>query len=117
MKDLYIFVAGGRGIIVSNNVELGQKDKYITTPAAKPYPYEYVHDELGYNFPMPNIYAALLLEQLEKLEESRSAKAKIYHQCNDFFTRTDRQIDLIPISKARLSPKELLADVNNIRKL
>jgi len=95
-----IITAGGGGIIVSNDVELGEQAKYLTTTAKKPHPYEYFHDELGYNFRMPNINAALLLAQMEKLEEYRSAKAKVYEQYNEFFNGADSQIDLMPIPES-----------------
>lgn len=90
-----IITAGGGGIIVSNDLELGQKAKYLTTTAKKPHPYEYFHDELGYNYRMPNVNAALLLAQMEQLEEHRLAKAEVYNQYREFFTKTD--IELMPI--------------------
>jgi perosamine synthetase len=73
-----IITAGGGGLIVSNNIELGNWAKHLTTTAKKPHSYEYYHDELGYNFRMPNVNAALLLAQFEKLEYYRSQKAKVY---------------------------------------
>lgn len=63
-----IVTSGGGGAIVSNDLELAVKAKYLTTTAKVPHPYEYVHDELGYNFRMPNINAALICAQLEQLE-------------------------------------------------
>lgn len=73
-----IITSGGGGLIVTNDQVLGQKAKYLTTTAKKPHPYEYYHDELGYNFRMPNLNAALLLAQFEKLEEYRSSKALVF---------------------------------------
>lgn len=95
-----IITAGGGGIVVSNDVELGQQAKYLTTTAKRPHPYEYFHDELGYNYRMPNINAALLLAQMEKLEEFRLAKANVYEQYHEFFTRNDSQINLMPIPES-----------------
>lgn len=63
-----IVTSGGGGAIVSNDLELATKAKYLTTTAKVPHPYEYVHDELGYNFRMPNINAALICAQLEQLD-------------------------------------------------
>lgn len=63
-----IVTSGGGGAIVSNDLELAAKAKYLTTTAKVPHPYEYVHDELGYNFRMPNINAALICAQLEQLD-------------------------------------------------
>lgn len=73
-----IITSGGGGLIVTNDEELGKKAKYLTTTAKKPHSYEYYHDELGYNFRMPNLNAALLLAQFENLEEYRAAKANVF---------------------------------------
>lgn len=63
-----IVTCGGGGAIVTNDQILGEKGKYLTTTAKIPHPYEYVHDELGYNFRMPNLNAALACAQLEQLD-------------------------------------------------
>lgn len=63
-----IVTCGGGGAIVTNNIQLGEKGKYLTTTAKIPHPYEYVHDELGYNYRMPNLNAALACAQLERLD-------------------------------------------------
>ncbi len=62
-----VVTSGGGGAIVTNNPELGIRAKYLTTTAKKPHPYEFFHDELGYNFRMPNLNAALACAQLESL--------------------------------------------------
>ena len=95
-----IITAGGGGIIVSNDAYLGQQAKYLTTTAKKPHPYEYFHDELGYNFRMPNINAALLLAQMEKLESYRLAKANVYKQYHEFFSKVYKKIELMPIPES-----------------
>jgi perosamine synthetase len=95
-----IITAGGGGIIVSNHPELGDQAKYLTTTAKKPHPYEYFHDELGYNFRMPNVNAALLLAQMEKLEDYRLAKAEVYERYYEFFTGRDKAIELMPIPES-----------------
>lgn len=63
-----IVTCGGGGAIVTNDQVLGEKGKYLTTTAKIPHPYEYVHDELGYNFRLPNLNAALACAQLEQLD-------------------------------------------------
>ena len=92
-----IITAGGGGIIVSNDMALGIKAKYITTTAKKQHSFEYFHDELGYNFRMPNVNAALLLAQLEKLEEYRIAKSSVYGKYQNFFDTDFKDAELIPI--------------------
>lgn len=63
-----IVTAGGGGVIVTNDKNLAKRAKHLTTTAKIPHPYEFVHDESGYNFRMPNINAALLCAQLEQLD-------------------------------------------------
>lgn len=59
---------GGGGALITNDVELGKHAKHLTTTAKRPHPYEFYHDELGYNFRMPNLNAALACAQMEVLE-------------------------------------------------
>jgi aminotransferase in exopolysaccharide biosynthesis len=62
-----IVTCGGGGAMVTNNEMLGVKGKYLTTTGRVPHAYEFYHDELGYNFRMPNLNAALGYAQLEQL--------------------------------------------------
>lgn len=71
-----IVTCGGGGAIVTNDLDLGTRAKYLTTTAKKPHPYEYVHDMLGYNYRMPNLNAALACAQLEQLDGFISQKEK-----------------------------------------
>ena len=80
-----IVTCGGGGAIVSNDVELGQQGKYLTTTAKVPHAWEYVHDELGYNFRMPNLNAALACAQLEQLDMFIEQKKKLFEQYCSFF--------------------------------
>ncbi len=80
-----IVTSGGGGAIVTNDVELGVKAKHLTTTAKVPHPYEYVHDEIGYNFRMPNINAALACAQLEQLDSFIENKRKLANEYNSFF--------------------------------
>ncbi|EMN72565.1 aminotransferase, LLPSF_NHT_00031 family [Leptospira interrogans serovar Bataviae str. UI 08561] len=60
---------GGGGAILTNDSEIAKKAKHITTTAKLPHRWEYVHDEIGYNYRMPNINAALGCAQLEQMPE------------------------------------------------
>jgi perosamine synthetase len=76
-----IVTCGGGGAIVTNNEILGNKGKYLTTTAKVPHAYEFFHDELGFNFRMPNLNAALACAQLEQLNgflENKRALAADY---------------------------------------
>lgn len=80
-----IVTAGGGGAIVTNNKQLGDFAKHLTTTAKKPHKYEYVHEELGYNYRMPNINAALICAQLEQLELFIENKRKLAENYATFF--------------------------------
>ncbi len=80
-----IVTCGGGGAIVTNNIELGIKGKYLTTTAKVPHPYEYAHNEIGYNFRMPNLNAALACAQLEQLNDFLDNKRKLAQEYNEFF--------------------------------
>jgi len=72
-----IITTGGGGMIVSDNLSLLEKAKYLTTQAKNDGLY-YIHDEVGYNYRMTNIQAALGIAQLKQLEEFIKNKEKNY---------------------------------------
>ncbi|WP_026838089.1 LegC family aminotransferase [Gillisia sp. JM1] len=84
-----IVTSGGGGAIVTNNAALGIKAKYLTTTAKQPHAYEYVHDELGYNYRMPNLNAALACAQLEKLNWFLEKKRELAKKYEEFFKGAD----------------------------
>lgn len=77
-----IITTGGGGMIVSNNEEYSRKAKYLTTQAKDDSVY-YIHDEIGYNFRLTNLQAALGVAQLEKLKlyiEIKKSNYEFYKQ-------------------------------------
>ena len=80
-----IVTSGGGGAIVTNDLQLGMKAKHLTTTAKIPHPFEYVHDEIGYNFRMPNLNAALACAQLEQLDSFIENKRKLAIDYSEFF--------------------------------
>jgi len=68
-----IITTGGGGVILAD-AAMGERAKHLTTTAKKPHPYEYIHDEVGYNYRLPNLNAALGCAQLEQLETFIEAK-------------------------------------------
>jgi len=80
-----IVTSGGGGAIVTNDVELGVKAKHLTTTSKVPHPYEYVHDEIGYNYRMPNLNAALACAQLEQLSSFIEIKRTLANEYNSYF--------------------------------
>lgn len=84
-----IITSGGGGVIVTDDESLAKKAKHLTTTAKVPHPYEYVHDEIGYNYRMPNINAALLVAQLEQLDAFLSNKKETAQIYKDFFANIE----------------------------
>jgi dTDP-4-amino-4,6-dideoxygalactose transaminase len=79
-----IITSGGGGALVSLNDNLMIKAKHLTTTAKIPHAFEYIHDEIGYNFRMPNLNAALACAQLESLNLFLSNKRILAEEYNDF---------------------------------
>jgi len=69
---------GGGGAILTNDSELARRAKHLTTTAKLPHRWVFEHDELGYNYRMPNINAALGVAQLEQLPGHLEAKRRLY---------------------------------------
>lgn len=80
-----IVTCGGGGAIVTNNEQLGMKGKYLTTTAKVPHPYEFFHDEIGFNYRMPNLNAALACAQLEQLNSFLENKRSLATDYINFF--------------------------------
>ena len=81
-----IITSGGGGSILTNDKKLAKKAKFLTTTAKKPHPYEFIHTELGYNFRLPNINAALACAQLENLQLFLNKKRELAIEYEKFFT-------------------------------
>jgi len=74
---------GGGGVIVTNNEKLARRAKHLSTQAKIPHVWEFAHDEVGFNYRMPNLNAALACAQLEQLNSFVSNKrdlAQLYQK-------------------------------------
>lgn len=71
-----IITTGGGGVIVTNNEEIAKKAKHLTTQA-KSDPFEYIHDEVGYNYRLVNVLAAMGVAQMELLPSFIQRKKQI----------------------------------------
>ena len=80
-----VITAGGGGAIVTNNLGFAEKAKHLTTTGKKKHPYEFFHNELAYNYRMPNINAALLCAQLEQLDSFLANKRILAKSYDQFF--------------------------------
>ena len=77
---------GGGGAILTNDAELAVRAKHLTTTAKVPHAWEYRHDEVGYNYRMPNLNAALGCGQLEKLPAMLSSKRALFEKYHAAFS-------------------------------
>ena len=77
---------GGGGMIITDDEALAKRAKHITTTAKQPHPYEFVHDEIGYNYRLPNINAALGCAQMENLPKLLESKRDIANAYAEFFS-------------------------------
>ena len=84
-----IITAGGGGCIITNNKVLAKKAKHLTTTAKVPHKWDFNHDMMGYNYRMPNLNAALLVAQLEKLNDFITNKRNLANKYEAFFKNTD----------------------------
>lgn len=72
-----IITAGGGGVVLTNDDVLAAHAKHITTTAKSPHKWKFVHDEIGYNYRMPNLNAALAVAQLEMLPDFIESKRRL----------------------------------------
>ncbi len=86
-----IITTGGGGMILTDDEELAQKAKYLTTQA-KDNEITYIHNEIGYNFRLTNIQAALGVAQLEQLSNFIRRKKEIYTIYTSIFKDSEFKI-------------------------
>lgn len=90
-----IITTGGGGAILADD-SLGSRAKFLTTTAKVAHPYEYHHNELGYNYRLPNINAALGCAQLEKIDEFVRLKREVAAAYADFLRGGELKFFLEP---------------------
>jgi aminotransferase in exopolysaccharide biosynthesis len=71
-----VITTGGGGMLLSDETT-GRRAKHLTTTAKRPHPFEFFHDEIGYNYRMPNLNAALGCAQLEQLDGFLARKREL----------------------------------------
>lgn len=72
-----IVTTGGGGAVLTDDPELAKRAKHLTTTAKVPHRWAFEHDEIGWNYRMPNLNAALGCAQLERLPEMLARKAEL----------------------------------------
>jgi len=84
-----VITTGGGGMIVTDDEALAKRAKHITTTAKVPHPYEYIHDEVGYNYRLTNLAAALGVAQMESLELFVEKQRDLAFKYQTFFKDLD----------------------------
>jgi perosamine synthetase len=80
-----IITTGGGGMLLTDDSTLAARAKFISTTAKVPHAYEFKHNEIGYNYRMPNLNAALGCAQMECLGSFLSIKADMAAAWESFF--------------------------------
>lgn len=91
-----VITTGGGGMVMCQDEALGIRTKHITTTAKIPHPYEFYHDENGFNYRMPNLNAALGCAQMENLPNFLDKKRVLAKQYAEFFKGSDATFVLEP---------------------
>jgi perosamine synthetase len=78
-----IITTGGGGALITNDLQLAKRARHLATTAKQPHPWAFIHDQVAYNYRMPNINAALGCAQLEQISlflDSKRILAERYAQ-------------------------------------
>jgi perosamine synthetase len=74
-----IVTTGGGGAIITDDEPFARRARHLTTTAKQPHPWKFFHDEVGYNYRLPNINAALGCAQMERLPDTLARKRRLAH--------------------------------------
>jgi len=78
---------GGGGMVLTDNEAIATRIRFISTTAKKPHPWEFVHEEVGYNLRMPSVNAAIGFAQLEYFDHIRQNKRELAEMYHQFFAK------------------------------
>lgn len=84
-----IITTGGGGAIVTDDEGLAKRAKHLTTTAKVPHRWAFVHDEIAYNYRLPNLNAALGVAQFEQLAVRVAAKRRLAERYSEHFAGFD----------------------------
>ena len=84
-----IITTGGGGMVLCRDAVLGARTKHVTTTAKVQHPYEFYHDEPGFNYRLPNINAALGCAQMEVLPSIIKQKRRVAALYQEFFNGSE----------------------------
>ena len=91
-----IITTGGGGMVITDDKFIAKRLKHITTTAKTPHPWLYKHDELGYNYRLPNLNAALGCAQMELLPDYLKRKRVLANRYLEWFSTKDFEFIIEP---------------------
>jgi perosamine synthetase len=97
-----LITTGGGGALLSNDTELAQRARHLSTTAKKPHPWAFEHDAVGWNDRLPNLNAALGVAQLEDLDRRLAAKRHLAERYAEAFTGLE-SVELVAEQKGCIS--------------
>ena len=103
-----IITTGGGGALITNNDYLASKARHLSTTAKVPHPWEFDHDEIGWNDRMPSLNAALGVSQIENLEHKLKQKKKLYEKYELYFKDIE-EIKLLSADEESISNNWLIS--------
>jgi len=91
-----IMTTGGGGMILTDDEKLAKQAKHLTTTAKQPHAWQFIHDQVGFNYRMPNLNAALGVAQLECLRSFLDKKRELAERYIDWCGRNRLQCIVEP---------------------
>ncbi len=82
-----IITTGGGGAVITNKKNLAKKIRHLASTAKIKHKWEYIHDDIGYNFKLPSLNAALGIAQIEKINIFLKAKRRLFHEYSKNFNK------------------------------
>jgi perosamine synthetase len=105
-----VVTTGGGGAVITDNGQLADRLKHLTTTARQKHAWAFVHDEVGYNYRMPNLNAALGCAQMERLAQAVVEKRALAARYREAFSNVPgvRFVDEPPSSQGNFWLNALL---------
>jgi len=87
-----LITTGGGGAVLTDNDDIAQRVRHIASTAKTPHPFEYHHDQLGYNYRMAALNASLGLAQLSKIDRYLDSKRALFSAYHDWIAGTELEL-------------------------
>jgi aminotransferase in exopolysaccharide biosynthesis len=91
-----IITTGGGGAVITDDETIADNAKHLTTTAKQPHPWLFLHDEVGFNYRLPNLNAALGCAQIERLQDYVERKRGLANSYQQWFADKEPELVLEP---------------------